>query len=394
MPTHFAPTTDLHLPSEQQYERAARGTDGAPFPGARPRPTSRAQFRQRYLLRRRRPRRLSHDRARGFLCRTAPAARASSISSAMSGNGPAISTRRMKARLIRGSPAIPGAARRLLEQRSRPPHHHLPARLRSGIPFRGQWRFSMRALRTAILTAGFVLLSAASIARAQRLRPGYRIETFSMPGAAFAGLSRDGDGAARHRSRRGQALSAPIGRQADCLRADLPARPRRDRRSDWSLPRRTASAAPMSSRRDGRRLTRRRDRYDHALVAIDDGEARVISSDFWNPFDFIVSGKTYYVVDAARNSVERLKSDGTRRETIYAFSRIDQAALLCKRSRPPSSPGKAPTRSMRYRPASRFTMGAYTCRFSGAFPSPQVQAGSCQSQKTAKRRSHVSKSKD
>jgi hypothetical protein len=67
--------------------------------------------------------------------------------------------------------------------------------------------------------------------------------------------------------------------------------------------------------------------YDHALIAIDGDAVRVIDDDFWNPYDFVVSRGTTYVVDAARNTVERLEADGTSRKTLIAFSKISQTGL-------------------------------------------------------------------
>jgi hypothetical protein len=197
----------------------------------------------------------------------------------------------------------------------------------------------MRAFRTAILTAGFVLLSAASIAE-PKAGPGYRIETFSMPGAVFAGLSRDADGVLvtdlaagkLYRRQLDGKLTAfgPIFPHGRDVIGD-PTGPYRVHRVDGAYV--VAQGWTPVGSKEGP--------YDHALIAVNNGEARVISNDFWNPFDFIVSGNTYYVVDAARNSVERLKSDGTQKETIYAFSRIDQTGTALQRLSPTEFPGES-----------------------------------------------------
>jgi hypothetical protein len=167
----------------------------------------------------------------------------------------------------------------------------------------------MRAFRTAILIAGFALLSAAAIAEPKAHR-GYKIDTFSMSGAIFAGLSRDGDG---------------------LLVTDLASGKLYRRQSDGKL----TVFGPI---------------FPHGRDVIGDptgpyrvhrDEARVISNEFWNPFDFIVSGNTYYVVDAARNSVERLEVDGGDRETFYAFSRIDQSGTALQRLSPTEFPEKS-----------------------------------------------------
>jgi hypothetical protein len=198
----------------------------------------------------------------------------------------------------------------------------------------------MRAFQTAILTAGFVLLSAPAIAE-PKTGPGYKIETFSMPGAVFAGLSRDGDGllvtdlatGKLYRRQPDGKLTAfgPIFPHGRDVIGD-PTGPYRVDRVDGGTYVVAQGWTPVDSKEGP---------YDHALVAIDNDEARVISNDFWNPFDFAVSGNTYYVVDAARNSVERLKSDGTNKETFYAFGRIDQAGSALQTLSPTEFSGKS-----------------------------------------------------
>ena len=49
--------------------------------------------------------------------------------------------------------------------------------------------------------------------------------------------------------------------------------------------------------------------YDHSLLRLGPaGDLAVLSDDFWNPFDFALDGETIHVIDAARNSLERLDS--------------------------------------------------------------------------------------
>jgi hypothetical protein len=50
---------------------------------------------------------------------------------------------------------------------------------------------------------------------------------------------------------------------------------------------------------------------------------RVLSSDFWNPFRFTAAGEDLYVMDAARNSIERI-NDAGERKSVFAFPRIRQ----------------------------------------------------------------------
>jgi hypothetical protein len=63
---------------------------------------------------------------------------------------------------------------------------------------------------------------------------------------------------------------------------------------------------------------------DHALLKIDAaGAIRVLENDFWNPYAFALSGGRLYVIDAARNSVERLGADGTGKTTLFSFARLN-----------------------------------------------------------------------
>jgi len=195
----------------------------------------------------------------------------------------------------------------------------------------------MRALLAIILTAGFALL-AANAAAEPKAGPGYRLETLSMPGAIFAGLSRDGDQllvtdlATGRLYRRG-----PDGK----LAAFGPAFPHGlDVMGEPTGPYRVLRAGSIHVVAQGWAPAGSDEGpYDHALVAVDaGGGARVISNDFWNPFDLIVSGHTYYVIDSARNSVERMEADGTGRETLIAFQRISQDATALQSLSPTEFP--------------------------------------------------------
>jgi hypothetical protein len=185
----------------------------------------------------------------------------------------------------------------------------------------------MRSLCALTVAAGFLFL--ATYAGAEpTVAPGYRLETFSTPGAAFSGLSRDGgdllvtDLASGRLFRRGAdgrlvafGPSFPFGR---------------DVIGDPTGPYRVARAGDLLVVAQGwTPVGSDEGALDHALVALDRaGKAvRVISSDFWNPFDFIVADGTYYVIDSARNSVERLQADG-QKDTILTFRRMGEAGAL------------------------------------------------------------------
>ncbi|AYG62640.1 ScyD/ScyE family protein [Rhizobium jaguaris] len=182
----------------------------------------------------------------------------------------------------------------------------------------------MRPLRALMIAAGLLLLAAGASAE-PTAAPGYKLETFHMPGAAFAGLSRDGedlllsDLASGRLYRRGaDAKLVPFG-------PVFPHGP--DVMGDPTGPYRVVRSGDAYVVAQGWRPVDADDtKFDHALVTVDtDGQARIISSDFWNPFDLIVSGGTYYVIDSARNSVERVRADG-RRNTLMTFGRLAAAA--------------------------------------------------------------------
>jgi hypothetical protein len=64
---------------------------------------------------------------------------------------------------------------------------------------------------------------------------------------------------------------------------------------------------------------------DHAILEIaEGGAARVVSSDFWNPFDVMIDGDGMLVVDAGRNALTRLSRSGEG-QTIATFPRLEQA---------------------------------------------------------------------
>ncbi|APO76461.1 hypothetical protein AM571_CH03670 [Rhizobium etli 8C-3] len=182
----------------------------------------------------------------------------------------------------------------------------------------------MRPFCALIIVTGLLSL-AASAGAEPAVAPGYKLETFNMPGAAFAGLSRDAGGllvsdlASGRLYRRGVdgklVTFGPIFPHGFDVIGDPTGPYRVVRTGDVFVV--AQGWTPVNSDEGP---------FDHALVAIDAaGHARIISSDFWNPFDFIVAGGTYYVIDSARNSVERLQADG-RKSTLMTFRRMAGAA--------------------------------------------------------------------
>ncbi|MCR4282120.1 MAG: ScyD/ScyE family protein [Bauldia sp.] len=189
----------------------------------------------------------------------------------------------------------------------------------------------MRPLFAAVLAGALAV--AASAAAAPAAAPGYRLATATAPGAVFSGLARDGDALvltdlASGRLYRRDAAGAilPFG-------PTLPHGP--DVIGDPTGPYRVARVdgayvvaqgwTPVDSDEGP---------YDHALVAIDDtGAIRVVSNDFWNPFAFVASDGAYFVVDAARNSIERIDAGGSR-STLAAFARMSASATALQNLSP------------------------------------------------------------
>jgi hypothetical protein len=186
----------------------------------------------------------------------------------------------------------------------------------------------MRAL--AGLIAGVLLATAAPAAADPTAAPGYSLEVVRQPGAIFAGLARDGESllvtdlAAGHLYRRGAdgrfAAFGPVLPHGLDVIGD-PTGPYRVARQGaayivaqgWT-PANTAES-----------------RYDHALLKVDEAAGvTVLSSDFWNPYDFAAVPDGFYVIDAARNAVERLSADGSVRQTLFTFARLTASGSTLK----------------------------------------------------------------
>ncbi|AWM29139.1 ScyD/ScyE family protein [Sinorhizobium fredii] len=152
----------------------------------------------------------------------------------------------------------------------------------------------------------------------------YRLETVHVPGAAFAGLARDGGsllvtdlagGRLYRRDEDGRlAAFGPVFPHGLDVTGD-PTGPYRAARVGAEF---IVAQGWTPANVDENPL-------DHSLVAVDGaGKVRVISRDFWNPFDFVAAEQGFYVVDAARNSVELVAPDG-RKKTLISFRRLPQA---------------------------------------------------------------------
>ena len=178
----------------------------------------------------------------------------------------------------------------------------------------------MRAV-TGLIALALVMTATSGLAQPTSAF-GYKVEIVRKPGAIFAGLARDGDGLLVTNLADGRLYRrAPNGDFA----AFGPTLPHgTDAFGDPTGPYRVATYGsgylvvqgwtPADQDEDSR---------DHALLEVNESAAvRVVSNDFWNPYDFVLSGDTLYAIDAARNSVERLRVDGSGKLRFFTFARL------------------------------------------------------------------------
>ena len=178
----------------------------------------------------------------------------------------------------------------------------------------------MRAL-IGLIALSLVTVATDGLAE-PKAAPGYSVETVQKPGAIFAGLARDGDtllvtdladGRLYRRTRDGRFIAfGPVLPHGADVMGDPTGPYRVERHGNGYLV--AQGWTPADNKEDS---------YDHAMLEVDErAVTRVVSNDFWNPYDFASSGDTLYVIDAARNSVERLPSDGSGRTQLFAFARL------------------------------------------------------------------------
>lgn len=175
----------------------------------------------------------------------------------------------------------------------------------------------------AFLAAAVV---AALVTDASRAEPqaavGFDLQRIEIPGAVLSGLARDGDDLLLTDLASGQILRASP--ESWDFAAVGPVLPHgADVIGDPTGPYRLAMI-------DGRTVVAQgwtpvdaeATPFDHALLAIgDDGAVEIICDDFWNPFAFLADGDGFVVVDAARNSLERV-GPGCTRQALASFARL------------------------------------------------------------------------
>ena len=176
---------------------------------------------------------------------------------------------------------------------------------------------------TRLVTGAAFLVATTSAFAGPSPAPGYEIEIVSKPGAIFGSLARDGDGivvtdlAAGRLLRRG-----PDGK----FIAFGPALPHGlDAFGDPIGPYKAVPYGPNYLVAQGTTpIGKDENPVDHALLEVDETRVlKVVQSDFWNPFDFVLDGAALYVVDASRNDVERVHTDGSNKTTLFTFARLN-----------------------------------------------------------------------
>ncbi|MDX8482413.1 ScyD/ScyE family protein [Mesorhizobium sp. VK24D] len=178
----------------------------------------------------------------------------------------------------------------------------------------------MRAL-AGLIALSLMMVAADGLAE-PKAAPGYEVETVQKPGAIFAGLARDGDallvtdladGRLYRRGPNGQFTAfGPVLPHGTDVMGDPTGPYRVERHGSGYLV--AQGWMPANSNEDP---------DDHAMLEVDErAVTKVVNNDFWNPYDFAVSNDMLFVVDAARNSVERLLLNGGGRTQLFAFARL------------------------------------------------------------------------
>jgi hypothetical protein len=178
----------------------------------------------------------------------------------------------------------------------------------------------MRTLAALIVTAMLAVIAPA--AAEPTASPQYRLTIEHRDGASFAGLARDGNTLLVTDLANGRLYRREADGRMGIFGPALPHGP--DSFGDPAGPYRVERADQFYIVAQGWTPTNQAATpLDHALLRINEkGVIAVISNDLWNPYDFAVSGNSFIVVDAARNSLERLSSTSGSRETVFVFKRL------------------------------------------------------------------------
>jgi hypothetical protein len=177
----------------------------------------------------------------------------------------------------------------------------------------------------AILELTILLLSLTMIAGAAAepmASPEYRLTVEHREGARFAGLAADGDALLITNLADGRLYRRDATGQMNAFGPMLPHG--LDSFGDPTGPFRVVRAGSSYMVAQGwTPANQAAGPLDHALLRLSEaGTIKVVSNDLWNPYDFTAAGENFIVVDAARNSLERVSSNTGARETVFVFKRL------------------------------------------------------------------------
>jgi hypothetical protein len=152
--------------------------------------------------------------------------------------------------------------------------------------------------------------------------PDYRLTVEHREGARFAGVARDGDALLITNLADGRLYRRDAAGQMNAFGPVLPHG--LDAFGDPTGPYRVERTAQSFIVAQGwTPANQAAGPLDHALLRISEaGTVTVVTSDLWNPYDFAIAGENFIVVDAARNSLERVSSSTGARETVFVFKRL------------------------------------------------------------------------
>jgi hypothetical protein len=195
------------------------------------------------------------------------------------------------------------------------------------------WAGAARPITIAVTISTVLFAHSPALAD---LRPaaGYSVEVVRQPGAIFSGVARDGPAllitdlaAGRLLRRNGDGLFSAFGPMLP-YGVDILGEP--------TGPYRIARHGPHYLVTSGwTPMGKEKSRFDHALLEVDDRRVvRVIRDDFLNPFDFAVIDDDIIVIDAGRNSIERLAMAGSVKETVFSFARLSAPKSALKHLSP------------------------------------------------------------
>ncbi|MGH6923794.1 MAG: ScyD/ScyE family protein [Propylenella sp.] len=178
----------------------------------------------------------------------------------------------------------------------------------------------MRSIGAAILAAVFAL-GASGASPAPKAAAGYRLDIVTVLGAIISGLSRDGDFLLFSNLADGRLYRRGPDGAIEAFGPEFPHG--LDVIGDPTGPYRVVRYGANYLVAQGWTPTNSEaGPNDHALIEVDEnGILGVLHGDFWNPFNFLITGDAIFIVDAAKNTIEWLDAEGGK-TTILGLPRL------------------------------------------------------------------------